>query len=69
MEKERDPEVRSLSDREDGVIKIRSEERFKRKSTDLCFGQIRNDLKANQPGLCVREAVRYARLDGTELRV
>lgn len=52
-----------------GIIKIRSEETFRRKSRKFCFGQIRNDQKAEQLGLCVREAVRYARLDGTEQKV
>lgn len=46
-------------------VKRDSEERSK----NFCFGQIRNDLKAKQLGLCVREAVRYARLDGTEQKV
>lgn len=41
----------------------------KEKSKELCFGQIRNDLKAKQLGLCVRKADRYARLDGTEQKV
>lgn len=68
--KENDPEVTSLSDREDALL---SKSEVKRdpeeKSKEFCFGQIRNDLKAKQPGLCVREAVRYARLDRTEQRV
>lgn len=67
---ERDPEVMSLSGREDvalskSEVKRDSEE----KSKKFCFGQIRNDQKAEQLGLCVREAVRYARLDGTEQKV
>lgn len=69
-EKESDPEVMNLSGRED-VALSKSEVRrdSEEKSKELCLGQIRNDLKAKQLGLCVREAVRYARLDGTEEKV